>query len=123
MLIAIPANDSILSQHFGRCENYHFFDVDPDAGKILDEKIMIPPAHQPGVLPAWISQMGADLVMTGGMGPRAIQLFEAGGVKVLLGAPSIEVRKVLEAYLDGSLELGGSACDHDGPSHHQCRSS
>jgi len=121
MLIAIPANDSILSQHFGRCQNYYFFEVDQEKGEILNEKSVIPPAHQPGVLPAWISQMGADLVMTGGMGPRAVDLFRAQGVDVLLGVPSLEVRKIVESYLDGSLRTGSSACDHGAHDHHgQC---
>ncbi len=120
MLIAIPANESLLSQHFGRCQNYHFFEVDPEAKKVLEEKVLVPPAHQPGVLPAWISKMGADVVVTGGMGPRAIQLFEENGVAVILGAPSIGVRQVVEGYLDGSLQLGTSSCDHGDGTHQSC---
>lgn len=120
MLIAIPADGSILSQHFGRCQSYHFFKVDPESKSILEEQVRIPPPHEPGVLPAWVSQMGADLVVTGGMGPRAVQLFQESGVEVLLGAPSIEVRQVVESYLDGSLKSGDSSCDHNNGGGHHC---
>jgi predicted Fe-Mo cluster-binding NifX family protein len=124
MIIAIPTNGQTLSQHFGRCQTYTFFDVDTENGSIESERTVVPPAHQPGVLPAWIAEVGGSVVITGGMGPRAIQLFEQRGIEVVLGAPSVSPRQAAESFLAGDLETGVSACDHtdhqNGGGHH-CR--
>ncbi len=120
MIIAVPTNGKQLSQHFGRCRTYTFFDVDPQAREIVAERTVVPPPHQPGVLPAWIAEQGGTVVITGGMGPRAIDLFAARGVEVVLGAPSTSPREAAEAFLEGRLLTGPSSCDHDSGSHHSC---
>jgi len=126
MIIAIPTNGNLLSQHFGRCRTYTFFDVDVDAEKreISAERTEIPPAHEPGVLPAWIAEVGGSIVITGGMGPRAIQLFEQRGIQVVLGAPSVSPRQAAESFLAGDLQSGDSSCSHSDSDHsgeHHCR--
>jgi len=124
MIIAIPTNGNLLSQHFGRCQTYTFFDIDDESRKIEKERIEIPPAHQPGVLPAWIADAGGSVVITGGMGPRAIDLFEQRGIQVVLGAPSVSPRQAAEAFLADDLQTGDSNCDHSESDHaggHHCQ--
>lgn len=124
MIIAVPTNGQTLSQHFGRCQTYTFFNVDAETGKIQSERIEIPPAHQPGVLPAWIADVGGTVVITGGMGPKAIQLFEQRGIEVVLGAPSVPPLEAAESFLKGSLQTGESSCshgDHEDEGGHHCR--
>lgn len=124
MIIAVPTNGQTLSQHFGRCQSYTFFNVDGETGIIGAEKSEIPPAHQPGVLPAWVADVGGTVVITGGMGPKAIQLFEQRGIEVVLGAPSVSPREAVESFLSGDLRNGESSCTHgnsgDEGGHH-CR--
>ena len=116
MIVAIPVTEGRLSRHFGRCESYTFFEVEEDKKEIAGERTMIPPAHQPGVLPAWIAEQGGDVVITGGMGPRAIDLFRRNDIEVILGAPDLAPRQVVESFIDGSLRAGPSSCSHsDGP--------
>jgi len=114
MRVAVPLQDGILSAHFGRCDAYAFVDVDAKTHVVLDEKILISPPHQPGVLPAWVAQMGADVVITGGMGPRAVQLFEYHGVGVVMGAPEARAAELATAYAKGELELQDNTCDGGG---------
>jgi len=124
MIIAIPTNGNLLSQHFGRCRTYSFFDVDAENGEISAERTEIPPAHEPGVLPAWIAEVGGSVVITGGMGPRAIQLFEQRGIQIVLGAPSVSPREAAEAFMAGKLQTGDSSCSHSDSDHsggHHCR--
>lgn len=113
MRIAIPLQDGRLSAHFGRCEAYAFLDVDDGGREITAQKVVESPPHQPGVLPAWVSENGADVVITGGMGPRAVQLFQERGVDVVLGAPALEPEAVASAYLEGKLTTTDNTCDHD----------
>lgn len=74
--------------------------------------MLTPPPHEPGVLPPWIKQQGADLVITGGMGSRARNLFEEAGVHVIAGAPAIAPQDVIISFLNNSLVLGQNSCDH-----------
>jgi predicted Fe-Mo cluster-binding NifX family protein len=112
MRIAIPVTDGRLSAHFGHCEVFTLFDVDQEAGTILGRTDATPPPHEPGVLPAWLAEQGAELVLAGGMGGRAVQLFEQRGVRVVVGAPSLEAQAVVRAWLAGELAAGTNACDH-----------
>lgn len=124
MIIAVPTNGQTLSEHFGRCQSYTFFDVDSETGEIASQRTEIPPAHQPGVLPAWIADAGGTVVITGGMGPKAIQLFEQRGIEVVLGAPIVSPVEAAKSFLNGDLKTGESSCTHaeqDDGGGHRCR--
>ncbi len=60
-----------------------------------------------------------DVVIAGGMGPRAVQLFGHHGVEVVLGAPQAPPEELAGALVRGELRPGGNPCDHD--SHGGCR--
>ena len=118
MKIAVPLQDGVLSAHFGRCEEYAFVDLDPETHAVLEETVLAAPPHQPGVLPGWVAEHGADIVITGGVGPRALQLFAQHGVHVVTGAPQAGAAQLAEAYARGELASGGNVCDHGHGSHH-----
>ena len=103
-----------VSAHFGRCPYYTV--VRAKDGKILDHEVVENPhynEHQPGLMPRFIKGLGADVILSGGMGPRAVQMFESFGIDVATGAVGV-AGKVLEAYLSGEL-TGTVPCTHDHP--------
>ncbi|MFB0535214.1 MAG: NifB/NifX family molybdenum-iron cluster-binding protein [Anaerolineae bacterium] len=108
MRIAISADDrngldSVVSPHFGRCPHYVFVDVDGHEVKAVN--VVDNPyygQHSPGVVPSFIHSQGVDVMLTGGMGRRAIAFFEQLGVEAVSGA-SGTVRRALELYLGGQL--------------------
>ena len=112
MRIAVPAADGKLSMHFGHCDAFWVFEVDPESKQILRSESVTPPEHAPGVLPAWLAGKGVTLVIAGGMGMRAQQLFAESGVDVITGAPSAEPEEVVRSFLDDALELGENVCEH-----------
>lgn len=112
MRIAIPLADGCLSAHFGHCETFALVDVDPVARRVTGREDIQPPPHEPGLLPRWLAQQGANLVIAGGMGQRAQMLFTQQGIQVLVGAPSAEPQALVAAYLDGTLVVGDNTCDH-----------
>jgi len=112
MRIAIPMADGRLSMHFGHCEEFALIDVDTEKKKILNKEIAEAPAHEPGLLPRWLAEKGAQKIIAGGMGQRARSIFSSQGIEVVVGAASEEPEKIVAAYLDGTLETGDNICDH-----------
>ncbi len=112
MRIAVPVASGRLAAHFGHCEDFALLDVDQEKKTIASEDIQDAPPHQPGLLPQWLTEKGVNLVIAGGMGSRALQLFAQHGIKVIVGAPSLEPHKVVASYLAGQLESGANVCDH-----------
>ncbi|MEW5994704.1 MAG: iron-sulfur cluster carrier protein MrpORP [Candidatus Zixiibacteriota bacterium] len=112
MKIAVPVTQGRLSSHFGHCEQFALFEVDSDSKTIQDRRILTPPNHEPGAFPRWLHEMGANVIITGGMGARAQSLFTQNNIIVVVGAPGEEPEQIVTAYLDGSLKTGMNICDH-----------
>jgi len=114
MRIAVSADnknglDSIVSPHFGRCP--YFILVDLEGQQVTGVREVDNPYsgnHQPGQVPALISSLGANVMLTGGMGGRAILFFQQYGIEGVTGACGT-VRQSLEAYLSGQL-WGAAPC-------------
>jgi len=103
--------EALLSAHFGRCPFYVLVDVGDD--RILGFQVVKNPYfpnHQPGVIPQFIHSQKANVMIAGGMGPRAIDFFNQYGIDVATGVQG-KVRDVVEAYLRGEIK-GIVACEH-----------
>lgn len=112
MRIAIPVTDGKLSAHFGHCEQFAIIDANPDTKKLTHTEMLTPHAHEPGALPKWLSGLCVDLIIAGGMGRRAQQLFTQNNIKVVIGASDQAPEQLAKAYLDDTLETGDNICDH-----------
>jgi len=112
MKIAIPVVDGELCMHFGHCEQFVLVEVDDTSKTIIGIGYLTPPPHEPGVLPRWLHEQGANVIIAGGMGQRAQGLFSQNGIKVVVGAPAEKPEDVVSAYLAGTLEVGQNVCDH-----------
>ncbi len=110
MKIAIPMANGKLTAHFGHCQEFAILDVNNK--EIVNKEVVEPPPHEPGVLPKWLADKGATVVIAGGMGARAIGLFEERGIEVIVGAPAEAPEKLVNDYLNDSLVTGGNVCDH-----------
>ena len=112
MKYAVPMSGGILHPHFGHCEHFAIIDADSDTKNIKSQELVDPPAHEPGVLPKWLSGLHVNLVIAGGMGQRAQQLFAQNQIEVVVGAPAESAEDVVSAYLEGRMECGDNVCDH-----------
>lgn len=112
MKIAIPLAAGRLCQHFGHCETFALIDVDPTQRQVMRREDVAPPPHEPGLLPPWLAGRGANVIIAGGMGGRARELFAAQNIEVVVGAPADTPERIVAAWLDGSLVSGENACDH-----------
>lgn len=109
--IAIPVdNEGKLDEHFGHCK--FFFLIEVKGGIIKSVKKITPPPHEPGLLPKWLSEMGVSDIIAGGMGQRAIQLFNHFGVNAFVGAPKLTAGELVKGFIEGSLSFSANYCDH-----------
>jgi len=112
MRIAIPLTDQRLAMHFGHCETFAMIDAERGSNAEFRREDVPAPAHQPGLLPAWLAEHGVTLVIAGGMGQRAVGLFAARGIQVVTGAPLETPERLVAQYLTGTLRSGENVCDH-----------
>ncbi|WP_321476442.1 NifB/NifX family molybdenum-iron cluster-binding protein [uncultured Paludibaculum sp.] len=120
MRIAIPVSGGLLAQHFGHCEQFELIDVDVAAKSVVHSAVLPAPPHAHGVLPRWLHENGANLVIAGGMGAGARSLFQAAGIDVLTGVESRSTNAVVEDYLKGTLVTGVTSCNHGAGHEHGC---
>jgi Mrp family chromosome partitioning ATPase/predicted Fe-Mo cluster-binding NifX family protein len=112
MKIVIPLAEGKLTNHFGHCKRFAMVDVDRETKVVLGREDIDAPPHEPGLLPSWLAERGVTVVITGGMGQRALGLFAQRGIHVVTGAPADVPERLVAEYLAGTLEKGANACDH-----------
>ena len=109
MRIAVTAEnnnglESVVAQHFGHAP--FFIMVDVEGGEVTAASGVANPflgGHAPGQVPGFIKEQNANVMLSGGMGGRAIQFFEQMGIQAATGA-SGTVRRALENFLGGQLK-------------------
>ena len=112
MKIAIPLAEGKLTMHFGHCASFALIDVDPQTKNILKRDDIAAPPHEPGLLPPWLAERGVNMIIAGGMGQRAQQLFAQQSIQVVVGAPAGTPEKLITGYFAGTLQVGENVCDH-----------
>ncbi|ADI01122.1 MAG TPA: dinitrogenase iron-molybdenum cofactor [Syntrophothermus lipocalidus] len=115
MRIAVAREGDMVSEHFGHCEQFVLFDV--EGTNVTNMTTVDNPGHQPGFLPGFLKDKGVDVVIAGGMGPKAVELFQSLGIKTITGVRG-SIRGAVEAYVAGELKGTGEVCDHHGG--HDC---
>jgi ATP-binding protein involved in chromosome partitioning len=110
VMFAVPTAEGKLCSHFGHCDQFAL--IETESGEIKGKTMHTPPPHEPGVLPKWLHGMGAHIIIAGGMGSRAQQLFVENGIKVVTGAPMDTPESLVRQYLSDNLVTGENVCDH-----------
>jgi predicted Fe-Mo cluster-binding NifX family protein len=114
MRIAVTAESdeglaASVAQHFGHAA--YFVLIEVDAGEVGGLDCLANPfaeGHRPGQIPQFISEKGAEVMLSGGMGGRAIEFFQQYGIATATGARGT-VGEAVADYLDGRL-LGAAPC-------------
>lgn len=116
MKIAVASEKEMVTEHFGHCENFNIFSVE---NNVITESNSIPnPGHKPGFLPNFLNDMGVEVIISGGMGGGAIDIFNEKGIEVITGATG-NAKSLVEEYIKGNLKSTGSVC-HQHEHHDEC---
>ena len=109
MKIAVASEGNLVTGHFGHCEQFWIFVTDDQT--ITEETSLKNPGHRPGFLPNYLNEQGVEVIISGGMGGGAVDIFNEHGIEVVVGATG-EAKDNVEMYLKGALKSTGSVC-HD----------
>ena len=120
--IVVPVSDekgidAQLSQHFGRAPFYAIIDLDEKGQVIGQGTIANTSEHFGGVglPPDRIMQLKPKVLVTYGLGSKALTMFQDAGVAVLRTEVNT-VREVINAYNNNELQELTQGCHH---AHHQ----
>ena len=109
--IAVPVDENgLLDGHFGHCKFFAVLTV--QNGSIVTSENIVPPPHEPGLLPKWLAEKGTTDIIAGGMGQKAIHLFNNYGVNAFVGAPKLSAYEIVEGFLKNQINFTANYCDH-----------
>lgn len=107
MKIAVACDGRTVSQHFGHCEGFRIFTVQD--GNVTGSQFVNNPGHKPGFLPNFLNDLGVNVIIAGGMGAGAIEIFDEKSIEVITGAGG-DADTIVSMYLEGKLISSGSVC-------------
>lgn len=114
MRIAVASEGKNVSGHFGHCEGFTIYEV--EEGKTTNKNFTPNPGHKPGYLPVFLKELNVNLIISGGMGEAAQNLFNEKSIEVVVGAQGLS-DDVVQKYITGELKSTGSVCkehEHEG---------
>lgn len=120
MRVAIATENGSVAGHFGRCPQYTL--VDLADGRETRRVVVDNPGHEPGRIPHFLKSHDANVVIAGGMGHRAKEIFDSLGIEAVIGIEGT-IDEVVAGCIAGTIEGGGSFCahgeghDHEGGQH------
>jgi predicted Fe-Mo cluster-binding NifX family protein len=118
MMIAVATEGKNVSQHFGHCEGFQVYSVEDN--KPLGKKFLPNPGHRPGFLPVYLKEQAIDVIIAGGMGGAAQQLFRDNNIAVYVGIQG-DCDEAVQQYIQGNLRSSGSVC-HEHEQEGSCHS-
>jgi predicted Fe-Mo cluster-binding NifX family protein len=105
--IAVASDGGMVAKHFGHCADFNIFEA--EKGRVVKSECIPNPGHKPGFLPNFLNDLGVGVIISGGMGGGAVDIFNEKGIEIVIGADG-NARAAAEAYLQGSLKSAGSVC-------------
>lgn len=114
MKIAVPYENGMIFQHFGRSAQFKFYEAQD--GKVLSSEVVSTNGQGHGALVGFLVQHGADVVLCGGIGTGAQVALMQAGIQ-LFGGISGMADAAAADYLAGKLifdpEVHCTHHDHD----------
>ncbi|MFA6809185.1 MAG: NifB/NifX family molybdenum-iron cluster-binding protein [Eubacteriales bacterium] len=109
MRVCVASEEGIVSQHFGHASGFVVYEV--ENGKLEYKETLANPGHQPGVIPVFLKDNNIKVIIAGGMGSRAQELFQENGIEVFVGVEG-KSEDLIKSYALGKLVSTGASCGH-----------
>jgi ATP-binding protein involved in chromosome partitioning len=98
--VAVPLAEGRLCDLSGYCE--HIAVIRVERGSLSARELLPVPPMDRWFLPRWLGDMGVNLVISSSMGRRAMDLFAARGIDVIIGRPQLGVEDLVRQHLAGT---------------------
>lgn len=121
MRIAVTYDNGQIFQHFGKSEQFKFYDI--ENGQITQQQVVPTNGAGHGALAGFLKANNVDMLICGGIGGGAQMAMAEAGIK-LYGGVSGSADEAVNAFLNDSLAYNPDVkCDHHGHGHgegHSC---
>ncbi|HIV40985.1 MAG TPA: FKBP-type peptidyl-prolyl cis-trans isomerase [Candidatus Mediterraneibacter guildfordensis] len=117
MKIAVTYDNGNVFQHFGRTEQFKFYEVKDN--KVVSSEVIGSNGTGHGALAGLLAGQDVDVLICGGIGGGAQAALAEAGVELCAGAEG-NTDEAVEAYLRGELVSTGANCDHHHEEGHDC---
>ena len=107
MKIAVASENNKVTEHFGHCESFNIYETENN--EIVKSELIPNPGHRPGFLPNFLNDLGVNVIISGGMGGGAVEIFNDNNIEVITGARGSSI-EAANSYLKGELKSTGSVC-------------
>lgn len=114
MKVAVAADGNNVSAHFGHCQVFAIYIVNEDGNS--QKSFVTNPGHRPGFLPMFLKEKDVNVIIAGGMGGAAQNMFIENGIEVIVGIQG-DCDTAIQEFILGSLKSSGSVCQehsHEG---------
>ena len=115
MILAITYENNEVFQHFGKCPFFAIYHIEEK--EIVDSKIVPCNGVEHGALVDFLVNLNVNEVICGGLGLPMYNKLTNVGMKVYGGVQG-EVDKVVQDYLNGTLNYDPHAAENHGGCHH-----
>lgn len=105
-------NEYSVAEHFGRCGQFYLYELNDKKEVVKNEVFQNPLAGNHGgtcQLPHFVNQIGANVIIAGGMGGKAISLFESYGISIIT-APGLKLEDALKSFIEEKIS-GYQECE------------
>lgn len=120
MRIAVTFENGNVFQHFGHTQQFKIYDV--ENGQIVKGEVVDTNGSGHGALAGLLANIGAEVLICGGIGAGAQNALKEAGVK-LYGGVSGNADDAVRAFINGNLDFNPNVkCNHHDHEHgeHSC---
>lgn len=99
--------DASVDPRFGRCQYFLFVNTETMSFEAVGNPAFIAGGGAGVQAAQLVANKGADVVITGNVGPNAFQALQAAGLKIVTGAQGT-VRDVIDGFKEGAFGYAGT---------------
>lgn len=101
MKLAITTNGDQVNDHFGSCETFTL--VELENGTVNEKQVVGTEGNHHGSLPGYLSSLGVNVVISGGMGDGAKQKLSQLGIETITGVQG-SIDDIIDQFNEGNLK-------------------